>query len=265
MYRFCAGLGHLFTHVVLPERFSLAMDSGFDGVELTLPYEYSAGALAAARERAGASVAGFTAPVGDFMSGGEGLACVPGKQAGFRDSVTVALEYADALQAQWVHFLAGRCTEADRRADYLEVLVDNLDYALDAFAGVATGVVFEPINRRDFPGFLVSSPAQARAVMARVEGPLGCIFDTLHLGVEGIDPAQEITEHAACFAHVQLADTPDRQIPGSGTLDWGRLYQALAKSTYAGWIGAEYHPGNDNSADLDWLVAARSILNAEGN
>jgi hydroxypyruvate isomerase len=265
MYRFCAGLGHLFTHVALPERFSLALDSGFDGVELTLPYDYSASALAAVRERTDATVVVFTAPVGDFMTGGQGLGCVPGKQRQFRDSVAVALEYADALQAQWVHFLAGRCTDPARREDYLDVLVGNLDYALDAFAGVGTGVVFEPINRRDFPGFVVSSPAQAREVMARVDGPLGCIFDTLHLDVEGIDPAQEIAEHAACFAHVQLADTPGRQTPGSGTLDWQGFYQALATSSYKGWVGAEYHPGNDTSEDLAWLTAARTILNAEGS
>ncbi|MCX2980241.1 hypothetical protein EYC98_05085 [Halieaceae bacterium IMCC14734] len=262
MYRFCAGLGHLFTHVTLPERFDLALDSGFDGVELTLPYDYSVSEMASMREHSGANVVGFTAPVGDFMTAGEGLACVPGRQLEFRESVGVALEYAGALQADWVHFVVGRCGDPALRADYLDVLVDNFDFALEAFAGVTTGVVFEPLNRRDFPGFLVSSPAQAREVIARVNGPLGCIFDTLHLGVEGIDPAREIADHAACFAHLQLADTPARQTPGSGTLDWEGFYQALANSAYNGWIGAEYHPGNEHSEDLDWLTTARSILNA---
>ena len=114
-------------------------------------------------------------------------------------------------------------------------------------------------------GFLVNTPAQARAVMARVNGPVQCILDTLHLGVEGIDPVAEITHHASCFAHVQLADTPSRQTPGQGHTDFEGFYRALARSDYSGWVGAEYHPQAQAPLDLNWLAAARRILNTERN
>ena len=148
MFRFCASLGTLFQETGLPGRFAAARAQGFDAVELTLPYDYPATVLANARVASGTEVVLFTAPLGNFMSGGEGIAAVPGEQAAFRDSVALALEYAQALDARFVQFVAGRCARANhdarRRDAYLKTYVDNLHYALEAFAPGATRILSRP-------------------------------------------------------------------------------------------------------------------------
>ena len=113
MPQFSAGLGHLFTEWDLLDRFELAREHGFDGVELTLPYDNTPEQLQQAREAAGMEVIIFTAPLADFMEGGEGIAVVPGKEQQFIDSVKVTLDYAEALDAKLVQFVSGRCYGQD--------------------------------------------------------------------------------------------------------------------------------------------------------
>jgi hydroxypyruvate isomerase len=265
-YAFSAGLGHLFREWDLPDRFALALEHGFDGVELTLPYETSAQALAQARERSGAEVVLFTAPVGDFMAGGEGLAAVPGQQAAFRDAMQIALEYAQALQAKYVQVVVGRCKpvagEADRQAMYLDTLASNLAYAIELFGPTQTRVVIEGINSLDFPDFLLSTPDQLHAFVGRVGAArLGAVCDTAHLARMGIAPEREILANGGRYCHLQVADSPGRSAPGSAAVDFQAIFQAIRSSGYAGWIGAEYHPAADTGASLGWLGQARAILN----
>jgi hydroxypyruvate isomerase len=198
----------------------------------------------------------FTAPVGDFVQGGEGLAAVPGRQARFRDSIAEAREYADALQSRYVQVLAGRGPDDTAgRQRYLDTLLDNLRFACEAFADSDTRVVLEPINTRDFPGYLLSTPAQARELLAalRATRPM-LVLDTLHLAVMGVDPAEEIREYAADYAHLQWADAPGRSAPGTGDLDFTALAAAMREAGYRGWVGAEYRPA---PGDPDWAAQLR--------
>ncbi|MCZ6832051.1 MAG: TIM barrel protein [Gammaproteobacteria bacterium] len=245
MFRFCASLGALFQEIELPRRFAAAREQGFEGVELTLPYAYPAQELATANTASGTEVVLFTAPLGNFMSGGEGIAAVAGKQAAFRDSVALALDYAQALDARFVQFVAGRCAgaEADprRREHYLNTYVENLHYAVEAFAPINTRILVEAINSRDFPDYLLSTPAQVREVTRKfAAGLVAEVFDSLHLAVMGVDPVLEWRNHAGRYAHVQLADAPDRSPPGSGTLDFPALFREIAASGYQDWLSAEY-------------------------
>jgi hydroxypyruvate isomerase len=265
LFRFCASLGTLFQETALPGRFAAAREQGFDGVELTLPYDYPATELAAASAACGTEVVLFTAPLGNFMTGGEGIAAVPGEQAAFRESVSLALEYAQALDARFVQFVAGRClggaTDLQRRDRYLNTYVENIQYALEAFAPAETRVLVEAINTRDFPDFLLSTPEQVREVTSQfAEGELAEIFDTVHLAAMDVDPVREWREHAGCYAHVQLADAPNRSPPGSGTLDFPTLFHEMALSGYRGWLGAEYWdlPDAGSPDSLAWILAART-------
>jgi hydroxypyruvate isomerase len=56
------------------------------------------------------------------------------------------------------------------------------------------------------------------------------------------------------IAHVQVADVPGRGEPGSGEIDFERLYRVLGELGYDGWIGAEYRPTTAATEDsLGWL------------
>ena len=49
----------------------------------------------------------FNAPPGDWEQGERGLACLPGREAEFREGIAQALRYAQALACPRVHVMAG--------------------------------------------------------------------------------------------------------------------------------------------------------------
>jgi hydroxypyruvate isomerase len=264
--KFAAGLWHLFTEWRFDDRFSVAREHGFSAVEITLPYNLAAPKLARVREQAEIEVALFTAPLGDFMEGGEGIAAVPGKQQEFSDSVAQALEYADALQARQIQFVAGRCLGQDdapaKRERYLATLVDNLALALEAFRPTSTRLVLEAINTRDFDDYLLNRPEHVFELIDRVgAGELGAVLDTQHLFLMHIDPVQEMLDHGQRYCHIQLADGPERSQPGSGEIDFPAFYRAIRDSDYQGLIGAEYHPLEDSVSSLGWMSEADRLIN----
>ncbi len=255
----------MFTEWELPERFALAAEHGFEAVELTLPYDCAPERLARAREQTGLDVIVFACPLGDFIDGGEGIAAVPGKQIAFRDSLTRALEYAQALDARMVHVVAGRCAEqahhAEKRKRYLQTLVDNLNEAGALFARHDIEIALEAVNTRDYPDYLISTPEQLWHLVERLETPVAPILDTLHACVMGIDPVEEIRHNGHRYGHLQLADGPQRGAPGSGTLDFPAIYRAVTASDDRGYIGAEYPPGDRGTVEsLDWMEDARRAL-----
>jgi len=267
--KFAAGLWHLFNEWRFYDRFAAAREHGFSAVELTLPYNLPAAELARVREQADIEVALFTAPLGDFMEGGEGIAAVPGRQQEFADSVEQALEYADALQASQIQFVAGRCRGQDddpaKRARYLDTLVENLGRALEAFRPTRTRLVFETINTREFDDYLINRPEHLWDLMERVGGgELGAVLDTQHLHLMGIDPVREMLDHGERYCHIQIADAPERSQPGSGEIDFRAFYRAIRDGGYRGLIGSEYHPLDDTVSSLGWMSEADRIINGPG-
>ncbi|HEX2063895.1 MAG TPA: TIM barrel protein, partial [Acidimicrobiales bacterium] len=54
-------------------------------------------------------------------------------------------------------------------------------------------------------------------------------------------------------AHVQIADAPGRNEPGTGELDLDRYLGELAAAGYDGWIGLEYKPSGASADSFGWL------------
>ena len=263
--RFCAALSYLYADTALPDAYALAREAGFEGVELALPYGFSPQVLARAAEMEGLPTVLFTAPLGDFLEGGEGLAAVPGRQREFRESLAEAREYASALGCDQVQVLAGRCLDDRQRDSYLAVLAENLEYACEVFQDAETRVVLEPINNRDFPAYLLSTPGEVWSFLDRMGlDEIGVVLDTAHLSAMGIDVCQELADRGSGYCHIQLADGPERCAPGSGELDFSSVAAALGRSDYSGWLGLEYRASSREPLDLDWLAEFRRALEHPG-
>jgi len=79
------------------------------------------------------------------------------------------------------------------------------------------------------------------------------LADLYHLAVNGDDPAEVITRHAERIGHVQIADHPGRNEPGTGDLDIAGYLNLLADNGYDGYIGLEYKPSGASADSFDWL------------
>jgi hydroxypyruvate isomerase len=80
---------------------------------------------------------------------------------------------------------------------------------------------------------------------------LSLLFDTFHLGSNGVDLLA--TAASVPVAHVQLADSPGRGEPGSGSLPIDATLDTLKAAGYQGVAACEYKPTTDTLTSLGWL------------
>lgn len=258
--KLCANLSMLFTELPLPERIGAAAEAGFAGVEIQFPYALPAEALRAALDAAGLPLLLINLPAGDLMEGGPGLAAVPGRQAEFDAALAEALAYARVVRPQCVNVLPGRLADGVSRAAARETLAGNLRRSAEAFAPLGIRVLAEAINPLDMPGFLVNTPEDLLALLAAVDYPnCAAQLDLYHMARQGLDLPTCIAALAGRIGHVQFADCPGRGAPGTGTVDFAAARAALREAGYAGWLAAEYRPGEaGTAASLAWLAQWQS-------
>jgi len=254
MLKFTANLSLLFTEVELIDRFKAAKQQSFNAVEIQFPYSLSSETLRATLDEQQLKLVLFNVDTADLLQGGEGLACVPEKRDQFRQAVAQTVEYAERLKPEVINVLPGRCLDENRLPEYMETFKENLCFAAETFSPLGIKTVFEAVNTHDMPGFIIHTGSQMLDILNQLNRPdLFMQYDIYHMQMMGEKPEQFIAEHAVQIGHIQFADCPGRGQPGTGQIDFERVFSAIEKSAYAGWIGAEYKPVGTTTDSLDWL------------
>lgn len=254
MLNFTANLSLLFTENTLIDRFKAAKQAGFNAVEIQFPYELSAAAIQNKLDEYDLKLVLFNVAAADLLQGGEGLACVPEQRDQFRQAVAQTVEYAELLKPEAINVLPGRCLDENRLAQYLATFKENLCFAVEAFSPLGIKTVFEAVNTHDMPGFIVHSGAQMLGVLEELNCPgLLMQYDIYHMQMMGENPEEFIAEQAGKIGHIQFADCPGRGQPGTGRVNFDRVFSAIEESAYSGWVGAEYKPVGTTTESLDWF------------
>jgi D-psicose/D-tagatose/L-ribulose 3-epimerase len=122
-------------------------------------------------------------------------------------------------EAEWSHAVEG-----------LQLIVPDLESA-----GVTMAI--EPLNR--FETYFLNTIADGvRLCEAVGSSRIGLLYDTFHCNIEERDPVASFTQAAGRIAHVHTCEN-DRGIPGSGHVDWVRLFQAIHAARYDRWLVIE--------------------------
>lgn len=255
MPRFAANLGYLFTEHEFLDRFAAARAAGFRAVEFAAPYPHAPAEIAARLADNGLECVLFNLPMGKAGKARSfGIACRPERVAEFREGVERALEYAAALGVRRMNCIAGTVDEPDDTVACERTLVDNLRHAAARLERAGLELVIEPINTHDVPGFFVATSAHAANVIAAAGAPnLGLQCDLYHTAMMGDDPSATVTRHLPLIRHIQFADAPGRNEPGTGTLDLAHHFATIDASGYAGWVSAEYRPTRSTADTLHWF------------
>ena len=254
MPKFCANLSLLFTEVDLVERFEMAKKAGFTAVEIQFPYSLSAEKIKALLQEHQLSLVLFNIDADDLLQGGEGLAAVPEKKAQFQLAVAQALEYAQILQPEVINVLSGCCFDLNRAQAYLETFKENLAYVVDVFTPLGIKIVFEAINSYDMPGFIISTSQDMLEILTELSlDNLYVQYDIYHRVSMGESVADFINQHVDKIGHIQFADCPGRHQPGSGLIDFQKIFSLIDRSAYSGWVGAEYKPIGETTNSLGWF------------
>ena len=67
------------------------------------------------------------------------------------------------------------------------------------------------------------------------------------------DLARTIAAQFDRIGHLQLADNPGRNEPGTGEINFPYLFGRIDALGYDGWIGCEYKPATTTAAGLGWF------------
>lgn len=256
MPQFAANLTMLFNEEPFLDRFEKASQAGFKAVEFLFPYAYKAEEVKELLMKNHLQLVLHNLPAGDWDAGERGIACLPDRIEEFREGVGKAIEYANILGVSQLNCLAGKAPVGVSIESLHETFVNNLCFAASELKKANIRLLIEPINTFDIPGFFLSKTKQAVQILDEVGSDNAYVqYDIYHAQRMEGELCNTIEQYLSRIGHIQLADNPGRNEPGTGEINYAHLFKFLDRIGYKGWIGCEYKPAASTEAGLSWIKA----------
>lgn len=182
-------------------------------------------------------------PAGNWEAGERGIACHPDRVDEFRQGVEAGISYARTLGVNQLNCLAGKAPAGVSPAMLQQTLVDNLRFAAMRFKDAGLRLLIEPINTFDIPGFYLNRTAQALAILDQVGADNALVqYDIYHAQRMEGELAATLQKHIDRIGHIQLADNPGRNEPGTGEINYGFCWGTWIVSATAARSAASTSP-----------------------
>lgn len=262
MPRYAVNTSILFTEIPLLERPAAVRQAGFDAIEYWWPFDRpvpddrEVDAFVTAIRDAGVQLVGLNFAAGDMPGGDRGLVSWPARSSEFRDNVEVTVGIGDQLGCRAFNALYGNRVDDSTPEQQDDLAVENLALAAQAAHRIGGIVLVEPVSGA--PQYPLKTAADVVAVIDRARRETGVenlrfLCDVYHLAVNGDDVDAAIAGYADRVSHVQIADAPGRNEPGTGELPLERWLDALTRTGYDGWVALEYKPSGTSVDSFGWL------------
>jgi hydroxypyruvate isomerase len=270
-YGLIANISLLFGDLPLLDRPAAAAEAGFEGVEAWWPWPQIAvpsaddvDAFIAAIGRGGIPLTGLNLFAGDMPGGERGILSDPARTAEFVANLDLVVRMAERTGCQGFNALYGQ-----RQAGLDPTVQDdcaraNLALAGRRFADVGGTVLIEALSRGLNGAYPLETASDVVAVVDAVRAQagrdnIGFLFDTFHLTNNDEDLVAVIDRYSRLIAHVQLADSPGRGQPGTGTIDFEAVFGALGRHHYRGLVACEYIPTVVTVDSLTWTQRTSQV------
>jgi hydroxypyruvate isomerase len=251
---FSANLNFLFNEVPFMERFKAAAQAGFKYVEFMFTYDYDLKEIKQQLIENNLKLVLINLPAGNWDEGDRGIAADPSRKEEFRIGVQKGIEAAEFLGVDKLNCLVGKVAGDYNEHEIMANILDNVEYAADEFNKVSLKLMLEPINRFDIPGFYLNTTEQVMQIIKKLSrSNLFLQYDIYHAEREKENHEHIINEYISRIGHIQLADNPGRNQPGSGVVDFKYLIGLLEEKGYSGFIGMEYKPIGSTLDSLSWV------------
>lgn len=224
-------------HPLLPDRIRAAKAAGFAAVEFHLWRDKDLDPVAAALDETGVTLTGFVVePRRSIVD--------PAQHGEFLEAVRDSLAASRRLGSPPLVVASGFTREGVSREDHVAAAVSALKQAAALAEEAGVMLVLEPLNDRvEHPGMFLVSTALGLDIVEAVASPnLRLLFDAYHSATMGENLEQVLSGRMHLVAHVQVADSPGRNEPGSGTIPWPETLATLRRLGYDGALGLEYKP-----------------------
>lgn len=109
-------------------------------------------------------------------------------------------------------------------------------------SGIAMNL--EPLNiTTDHVGNYLAHTQMAAEMTRLIASPrLKVLYDVYHMQLNEGSLCDTIAKYADQFGHIHVADVPGRHEPGTGEINYTKVFDQLAESGYTGRVGFELFP-----------------------
>jgi hydroxypyruvate isomerase len=146
----------------------------------------------------------------------------------------------------------------DRETQH-ENIVDVLSRVAPDAEEAGVTLALEPLNTEvDHPGYYLTTSEEGFEIVDEVGSEnVTLLYDVYHQQITEGNVIQTVTENVERIGHVHVADVPGRHEPGTGELNYGRIFEALDDVGYDGYVGCEFSPTDDPDGAMADVLALR--------
>lgn len=228
------------------DRFQAAKRDGFDFVEFWSWTDKDLDAVKAAARSAGIGISGF--------NGDAELSLIdPEQKEAYLDFLHRSVEAAKKVGARSVTIHSNGLGEGGVVIDHYDRLSDTVKLCtmfdtLKECARIAeaSGVLMnlEPLNiTTDHVGNFLQTTRMAAEITRLIASPkLKVLYDVYHMQLNEGSLCDNIRAYGDQFGHVHVADAPGRHEPGTGEINFHKVFACLEDVGYRGLIGFELIP-----------------------
>ena len=236
----------MYSELPFLERFQAAKDDGFDFVEFWGWMDKDLDAVKAAAEKAGIGISGF--------NGDAELSLIdPEHKEAYLAYLCRSVAAAKKVGARSVTIHSNGLGEGGLVINAYPELSDTVKLCamygtllecakIAEESGVAMNL--EPLNvTTDHVGNFLATTRMAAEMTRLIGSPkLKVLYDVYHMQLNEGGICDNIRAYGDQFGHVHVADAPGRHEPGTGEINYRRVFRCLEETGYQGLVGFELIP-----------------------
>lgn len=242
------------------ERFRAAKADGFSAVEFWSWTDRDLDTVRSTAEKAGVEIAGFNGDGADWSL------IRPEHREGYLGFLRRSIAAAERVGARSLTLhsnalgaggaVADACSELSETVKLCAMYGTLLECAALA---EASGILMnlEPLNAvTDHRGCYLTSTRMAAEITRLIGSPgLRVLYDVYHMQLSEGRLCDTILSCGDQFGHVHAADAPGRHEPGTGEINYRRVFACLEEAGYQGLIGFELVPESSTAKAVEAIMA----------
>ena len=246
MVKLSACIDILYRNLDFYDRFKAAKDSGLDAAEF---WGFAGRDLGRVREECDKN--GLTLAACCVSGTGEAADRFNQKKllyrAGIEDFLDVTrqtVEAAKILNCKTFIDTVGQERNDATRYEQHKNIVLALKAAAPIYEDAGLTMVVEPLNTlTDHKGYFLASSYEAFSILEEVGSPaIKLLYDVYHQQITEGNLIPQIKKNIDLIGHFHVADNPGRNEPGTGEINYKKIFEVIGETGYDKFVGLEYRP-----------------------
>lgn len=175
--------------------------------------------------------------------------------------IAESVEIAKRMNTRFVHNVLGAADYSLPWDFQMANAIELLKRAAEIYEPHGIVMVMETMNQRNHVGKFLHSIPQAYAIAKAVGSPsVKVLFDLYHVQIQEGNLIPTFDYAWDEIAYVQVGDTPGRNEPGTGEINFKNVLQHIYDKGYRGFVGMEHGISRSGKeGDMAALAAYRQV------